>query len=221
MLSDSPLRITLLVSILIHVLFLGIPEGMLKFLSPEVEASRDFIAQIKIEEPPPIQKIEKPKPKPKPKEPEPEPEQKEVIEEPEPESEPEPLPEEEPVSEPVEVEKPQITPQPVEQVAVAKVDFDKIALQNYQRQVRSKIEQAKKYPIFARRNEIEGIVKVQFTILSDGRVEGIKILKSSNREILDIAACNTIRQAAPFPPLPKEIATAQLQMQIDIVFKLE
>ncbi|MEW6609059.1 MAG: energy transducer TonB [bacterium] len=202
------------------MLFLGIPEGLLKFLSTEVEASRDFIAQIAIEEPPPPQKIETPKPTPKPKEPEPE----EVIEKPEPDS----LPEEEPVVEPVEVEKPQVTPQSVEQVAVAEVeqvavaeiDFAKIAIQNYQREVRRKIEQAKRYPAFARRNEIEGVVKVRFTILSDGSVDKIEICQSSGSSLLDNAACSTIKRAASFPPIPEEVGRSQLQIQVDIVFTL-
>ncbi|MEW6618895.1 MAG: energy transducer TonB [bacterium] len=222
MLSDNPLKVTILVSILIHVLFLGIPEGILKFLSPEVEASREFIAQIAIEKPPPPQKIEKPRPKPKPKEPEPEAEEakpkpkepEEVIEEPKPAS----LPEEKPVVEPVQVEEPQVTPQPVEQVTIAKIDVAKIAILNYQTKVRRKIEQAKRYPAFARKNEIEGVVKVRFTILSDGSVDKIEICQSSGSSLLDKEACSTIKRAASFPPIPEEVGRSQIQMQVNIVF---
>ncbi|MDI6782332.1 MAG: energy transducer TonB [bacterium] len=230
MLNDSPLKITILVSILIHALFLGIPADMLKFFSPEVETPKDFIAQIEIEKSLPPQKIERPESKPKFKPKKPEPVSEKVIEEPV----PEPLPEEEPAIESVKMEEPQVASQPIEQETIQKVisssveqetiqkiDFARIAIQNYQKKVRSKIEQAKRYPVFARRNEIEGVIKVQFTILSDGRVEGIKIINSSNNKILDTAACNTIKQAAPFPPVPKEIGNDQLEMQVDIVFNLE
>ncbi len=230
MLSDSSLKITVLVSILIHTLFLGIPADLLKFLSPEVETPNDFIAQIEIEKSLPPQKIERPESRPEFKPKKIEPVSEKVIEEPKLKS----LPEEEPAVESVKTEEPQVTSQPIEQETIQKVisssveqetiqkiDFAKIAIQNYQKKVRIKIEQARRYPIFARRNEIEGVIKVGFTILSDGRVEGIKIIKSSNSKILDEAACNTIRQAAPFPPVPEEAGNDQLQMQVDIVFKLE
>jgi hypothetical protein len=36
-----------------------------------------------------------------------------------------------------------------------------------------------------------------------------------------VLACNTIRCAASFPPIPKEIDKKQLQMQINITFKLK
>ncbi|MEW6103264.1 MAG: energy transducer TonB [bacterium] len=221
------MKVTIFVSILIHMLFLGIPKGILKFLSPEVEASRDFIAQIEIEKPPPPpQKIEIPKPKPEPKPKEIEPE--EVVEAPEPKPLPEevveapqPLTENESVIDAVKVEEPQVTPQPVEQVTIAKIDLAKIALQNYQRKVRNKIEQAKRYPAFARRNEIEGVVKVRFTILWDGSVDKIEICEPSGSSLLDEAACSTIKRAASFPPIPEEVGRNELQMQVNIEFKLD
>ncbi|MDI6794328.1 MAG: energy transducer TonB [bacterium] len=244
MLSDSPLRITILVSLFIHLLFLAIPGEILEFLTPEPETAEDFMARIVIEEPPP--------PPPKIEEPEPAPE--EVVEEPEPEPEPEPLGEkpaveevetEEPqpglqVVEPVEVEEPQDSPQPgiarepvpepiesqagyqpVESRVTPEIDWAKAAIQSYQEKVRKEIEQAKIYPGFARKKGIEGKVKVRFTILSDGKVEEIEIIEPSGSKLLDRAASRTIKRAALFPPLPEETGEKQLQMQINIVFKLE
>jgi len=192
-----------------------IPKEFLEFLSPKVEVSKDIITQIIIEKPLPTQKIEMPKPRPKPKEEEPEPEplkeerlanvaKEQIIPPPEPEAIPK-----------------EVITQQIEPVTEQKVDFYKIVMNEYQRRVRNKIEQAKRYPLFARRNEIEGIVKVQFTILSNGNVENIKVLKSSKTKILDESIYNTIKSVLPFPPLPKELNTDHLQLQIEIVFKLE
>ncbi|MFH1564142.1 MAG: energy transducer TonB [Nitrospirota bacterium] len=90
----------------------------------------------------------------------------------------------------------------------------------YQKKVREKIEQVKLYPVLARRNGIEGQVKVQFTILSNGRVTTIELIKSSGNKILDDAAKNAIKHASPFSPIPEGISKKELQMGINIAFRL-
>jgi len=67
MLNDRPMNIAIFISISIHLLFLVLPNNILRF-TPTIEASREFIAQIVIEKPSSLpKKIKKYKLIPKPK----------------------------------------------------------------------------------------------------------------------------------------------------------
>lgn len=65
-----------------------------------------------------------------------------------------------------------------------------------------KIEGAKRYPARARRLGMEGVTEVQFRITPDGTVEGVSVVKSSGFPLLDQESLETIKRAAPFPPIP-------------------
>ncbi|MBI4572457.1 MAG: energy transducer TonB [candidate division NC10 bacterium] len=69
------------------------------------------------------------------------------------------------------------------------------------RSIRRRIEQAKIYPDAARREGIQGTVELRFRIAADGSVEAMEILRSSGFPILDQASQQTIRRAAPYPPV--------------------
>ncbi len=59
------------------------------------------------------------------------------------------------------------------------------------------------YPIEARRNNIEGQLRMLVAIQADGTIREVKILESSGYSILDDAAIRIVRQAAPFQPFPE------------------
>ena len=61
------------------------------------------------------------------------------------------------------------------------------------------------YPEQARRNNIYGHLRLAVTLLPDGSVEGIEVLQSSGKTVLDQAAIRIVRQSAPFDPFPKEL----------------
>ncbi len=67
--------------------------------------------------------------------------------------------------------------------------------------IRRRIEQARIYPEPARRHGIQGTVDLRFRIAADGTVEAFEILRSSGFRILDEASEQTIRRAAPYPPV--------------------
>ena len=68
---------------------------------------------------------------------------------------------------------------------------------------------------------IEGKVVIRFIILQDGRLcEEILLVSSSGAEILDNAAISAVRNAAPFPALPKELRREQLQVELPMSFHL-
>jgi len=93
-------------------------------------------------------------------------------------------------------------------------------LQRFAEAVRRKIESRKKYPVAAQRIGIEGRTGIKMTILKDGRLEKVEIVKSSGYEILDRAALQSILDAAPFPPIPEEMKQDEIQMSIHLVFKI-
>ena len=61
------------------------------------------------------------------------------------------------------------------------------------------------YPESARRQEIYGSLRLLVAILPDGDVNDIQILQSSGFNVLDQAAIDIVRMAAPFAPFPEEM----------------
>jgi protein TonB len=72
---------------------------------------------------------------------------------------------------------------------------------------RSRVEEMgnKNYPALARQKKIYGNVRLLVSILANGQVKDIVILKSSGYPILDEAARQSVRLADPFPPFPAAI----------------
>lgn len=176
----------------------------------------------KIPEPPKPKLEPKPKPKPKPKKvpiPEPEPE---PIPEPEPkpapEPEPEPIVEPEPVPEPVA----QNEPEPVIEEApppAPKVDAEKIEMekQRYLTEVMDIIEKNKYYPRSARRRGMEGVVRVSFTILSEGNIKSLKVHEGHG--ILRKAAEEAVKKSLPLPE-PSNTVFCPLEIDFAMEFAL-
>lgn len=79
---------------------------------------------------------------------------------------------------------------------------------NYVHQWRDRVESVgnRHYPQLARNNGLYGDVRLLVKLKSNGVVEKIAVLSSSNSEILDRAAIESIRLASPFDPFPKSLA---------------
>ncbi len=106
--------------------------------------------------------------------------------------------------------------------AQAKPDMDVTGdvLRSFAQAVRRKIESGKKYPVAAQTAGIEGRTGVRMTILKDGQLGKVEITKSSGYEILDKAALQSVRSAAPFPPIPEKVRRDEIQMSITLVFRI-
>lgn len=100
-----------------------------------------------------------------------------------------------------------------------KRNIDKELLK-YQHSIRKWISSHKIYPGIARRKGIEGVVTVSFSISKNGRLKDIKLITSSNYEILDKAAIRTINNSDPFTPFPESINKNELRLRLAISFKL-
>ncbi|MBM4283954.1 MAG: energy transducer TonB [Deltaproteobacteria bacterium] len=94
------------------------------------------------------------------------------------------------------------------------------ALKAYLQQVRRLLEQNKHYPPLARRQNMEGVVVVRFTIGRGGRLESSGIGKSSGHGILDQAAQETVRRVGQFPPFPADLDRERLTIQVPLKFHL-
>lgn len=76
------------------------------------------------------------------------------------------------------------------------------AVSNYPGKIVRKLRRALRYPSSAKRKGISGEVHVRFTVARNGGVTGMRVVRSSGSPILDRAALDTVRRAAPFPKIP-------------------
>ena len=109
---------------------------------------------------------------------------------------------------------------PKDQLSVSDSPSMKSAADNYMETIRLRIERFKKYPHLARTKHMEGIATLRFTITKAGILKESKLVKTTRFRILDRAALEAVRDAAPFPPLPESISESELTLEIAIVFEL-
>ncbi|MBX9450583.1 MAG: TonB family protein [Mesorhizobium sp.] len=87
------------------------------------------------------------------------------------------------------------------------------AVSNYPGQVRRKLGRAVRY-----RGRERGEVLVSFTVSRSGSVSGVRIARSSGSPNLDKAALDTVRRAAPFPPIPDAAGRASWPFDLPLSF---
>jgi protein TonB len=78
---------------------------------------------------------------------------------------------------------------------------------SYMAQIRARIQRFKTYPPEARRQGIEGIVRVTFRLDSSGRLLTASVSSGTGVAILDNEALAIVRRASPFPPVPPSMGT--------------
>jgi periplasmic protein TonB len=61
------------------------------------------------------------------------------------------------------------------------------------------------YPEAARERGLSGRLIVETTLLADGRIDAVRVLRRSEHALLDEAALRIVRMAAPFQPVPPEV----------------
>jgi len=79
-------------------------------------------------------------------------------------------------------------------------------LQPYFSKVREKIKATWIYPSAAGERGIQGEVVVEFRIAKDGHLESAFVRRSSGAAILDDYSLRAVQTAAPFPPVPDNVA---------------
>jgi protein TonB len=91
---------------------------------------------------------------------------------------------------------------------------------SYYLALKRKIELVWEYPYEARRRGIQGRLRIHFVINLDGSLAEVKILRSSGSNLLDYEAVRAIKNAAPFPPLPKRMNTRTLTVNATFEYLL-
>lgn len=86
--------------------------------------------------------------------------------------------------------------------------------------VRRKIENRKRYPLLARRNQQQGQVVARFTILPDGSVSGLELAGACPHASLNEAALAAVQSATPFDKPPPDLFKGPVSVEISIVFEL-
>ena len=87
--------------------------------------------------------------------------------------------------------------------------------------VRSRIEKNQQYPLWAHRNNLEGVVVVRFALTREGPVQQIVLDSSSGHRILDEAALEAVLRGVPYPPLPQGVSLQQLVGRIPVRFSIQ
>lgn len=78
----------------------------------------------------------------------------------------------------------------------------------------------KQYPVEARRRRITGIVTVHFRFGTDGMLQDCQVIESSGNRLLDAEALAMLRRAQPLPPIPPEIGTDSMSVNLPVEFSL-
>jgi periplasmic protein TonB len=92
------------------------------------------------------------------------------------------------------------------------------AVSNYPGKVASQLRRALRYPREARREGIKGTVVVSFTVSRNGSVGGVRIARSSGSPVLDRAAGEAVRRAAPFRPIPEADGRSSWSFSVPLAF---
>ncbi len=110
---------------------------------------------------------------------------------------------------------PQPAPQAQSGQAIqGKVDYDWLA-----GAIRTRVEQLKHYPHIARANRWEGRVVLRAVIGEDGQLVDLKVAESSGHSILDEAALEVLKKAAPLTLL-QPLGRPQVVVQVPISYRL-
>ena len=128
--------------------------------------------------------------------------------------EPKRVEEERPQEVPVKEQAPQVATLIEQSSGAAQEGGDTTQRLAYLGQVRKTLERSKVNP----RSTMSGTVLIKFTVGPKGDLISRTVQQSSGSKILDDAAMAALDRAAPFPPLPQEIATGPLEVQVPFRF---
>jgi protein TonB len=94
----------------------------------------------------------------------------------------------------------------------------KKSLLRYQDSIKQKIQENKKYPLWALRSKHQGIARIAFNVLPSGTVNGLNLVQSSGFKELDEEALKAVRRVSPFAPFPEILNEDKVRIEVDIVF---
>ena len=100
-----------------------------------------------------------------------------------------------------------------------KIDFEKL-WSEYSYLIRMRVASAKIYPQSAREKNQQGKATLSLKLGKDGSVLKVSIGNSSGYEVLDQAAIDAIKDAAPYPQIPEKLNKQYVLLKLPISFIL-
>jgi periplasmic protein TonB len=115
-------------------------------------------------------------------------------------------------------------PDPAALAAAQQAKAEKEQQQNefynqYLGQIRKQVLRNIDYPRRAAKENIEGLVMLRVSLDRSGNVTSSEVAQTAH-DLLDAAAQNAVKKAAPFPKPPEQLEGNQFQILIPVVFKL-
>jgi len=111
----------------------------------------------------------------------------------------------------------------IEKVKIAnnsmEIDFEKL-WSEYSYLIRMRVASAKIYPQSAREKNQQGKATLSLKLGKDGSVLKVSIGNSSGHEVLDQAAIDAIKDAAPYPQIPEKLNKQYVLLKLPISFIL-
>lgn len=94
------------------------------------------------------------------------------------------------------------------------------ATDDYIVRLRAWLSRHKQYPDAARRDEVEGTVRLYLVVNQDGHVISHRIAQSSGSAALDAAVERMLERAEPLPSMPAAMQRNRLELIVPVVFTL-
>ncbi len=104
--------------------------------------------------------------------------------------------------------------------ATISISTQSIKYASYLEHIKNKIQNVWVYPIEAARTGQQGKLLVLFSIDKSGDLVRLKLIRSSGYPLLDNAALEAIRDASPFPPLPRRFHLDVLNIYATFEYEL-
>ncbi len=96
-----------------------------------------------------------------------------------------------------------------------------VEIQQIQKIISAKLHPHFVYPKLAQIKNWEGTVLLTMNLLGDGRINNVKLYKSSGYSILDRSALQTIKKATAFTEALKLSGGVMVELQLPIIFTLQ
>jgi len=94
------------------------------------------------------------------------------------------------------------------------------ARMSYRAQIAALIDRNKEYPLFSRKAGQQGTCSVRCTMMCDGTVKRVELLKSSGYDSLDKAGLRAVNSVGKFPPPPHDGGCTEVSFEGPITFRL-
>ena len=104
--------------------------------------------------------------------------------------------------------------------ATVSLDSQDVKYVSYLTKIKKKIEPLWHYPEPARTIGLQGKLAIRFSIVRDGQLTRLELLRSSGHPLLDEQALKAVRGAAPYFPLPERLHISRLHINATFEYRI-